>query len=301
MENAVYVIMSTDSNKCLDSADPDGVTVGKWDWQNESQGQYRFGEEIYNRQLWTVKKIEGAEDQKYYLKSVDSGKYLDSADPGGVTIGKWFGQDDYIRHKWRITKAHDDNDSFYVQSVESGKYLDSADPDGATVGKWDRQDDYIRHKWQFMKQDNFKNGLNYADVKNLIMTTITLTITPAPKIIFYKLDRTYLPLTQYQFASIWQNSSIPGKIYRKESFDCDDFSFVMKSSVSLWGYDNSVQNNVLSPICGIMIAKPNDPEKPNHAFNFYINHLGKLFCFEPQKGEEVQNYLTEYSISHIIV
>jgi len=263
-------------------------SVGKWNLQNSSQGDYLFGQAVYNRHQWKL--IATTTANVYRIQSVASGWFLDSEDPGTTDVGKWPNQGQYVRHFWEIKRANDD-DSFYLRNPDSNKYLDSADPSGHGIGKWPWQNNYIRHKWQLLDVNLLTKGISYTTVQAALQTAY-----PSAKLTI-PLDKDYIPLLPDQFSNIWNQSGLPSRKYREETFDCDDFAWVMKANASNWSYGNIAPGAKLAGFCGFIIGSS---DTGVHAFNIRINYLGAVSYFEPQTGT-FKDSLAGYSKNITIV
>jgi len=87
--------------------------------------------------------------------------------------------------------------------------------------------------------------------------------------------------------AIYSGTGLSSITWRPEIFDCEDFAFVAKAAVSLWGNSN-LRANVCGILFGIMFGR--NASGDAHAYNWYLSaDLSSIIFFEPQNGNEMIN------------
>lgn len=74
--------------------------------------------------------------------------------------------------------------------------------------------------------------------------------------------------------------------YRAESFDCDDFSYMMMGKEKVWyGQRNSKKGSTFGIVWGDIRNSEDDEESRPHAVNFFIDKNNELWLMEPQSDK----------------
>ena len=113
---------------------------------------------------------------------------------------------------------------------------------------------------------------------------------PAVQIVdqFYA-DRFYAGVPKEEAVEIWKKSDLSKYKWTKQSFDCDDFSYVYKGAVSKHVY--ATMGKAPFAVGVIFGNKPGS----GHAVNVFLDELGNVKILEPQNGKIVDGKNWDYT------
>lgn len=228
----------------------------------------------------------------FAIKSVSSGNYLDgrsysTAPPGprgngiGLTNRNPHG-DNYLQ--WEIILY---DRGIALKSVSSHHFLDgrAAGATGPVVyltsrdPKLDAQPYLLWEITSAFTTEVSQTDVGKAFQKEWLGGKITNQVYA---------DRTYVGLSSHEAVGIWKESQVGNFKWTKESFDCDDFSYVYKGAVSKHVYQRKKN---LPYAVGIIFGRNS---KGGHAVNVFLDELGNVKILEPQNGKIVDGKDWEY-------
>ncbi|MDE9493094.1 lectin MOA-related protein [Xenorhabdus bovienii] len=112
---------------------------------------------------------------------------------------------------------------------------------------------------------------------------------------FRILDPFYKLVSDEKVRRIYKESGLENFKYRKNSFDCDDFSFVYKAQASKEAYSNNEKfGYAIGVIFGVL-------GESVHAVNIFIDHDLKVKLIKPQHGEIIEAKDWEYTPFYILI
>ena len=94
-------------------------------------------------------------------------------------------------------------------------------------------------------------------------------------------DTEYEVIDNAKAVQIWNSSKLTNYTWKKDVFDCDDFSYVYKAEASRRAYDD---NAVRSYAIGCVAATTSNGA---HAANLFVNYSGQVRILEPQTGHVI--------------
>ncbi|PHM38985.1 hypothetical protein Xmau_03152 [Xenorhabdus mauleonii] len=108
-------------------------------------------------------------------------------------------------------------------------------------------------------------------------------------------DELYTLISEEKVKEIYKESGLVNFKYRKESFDCDDFSFVCKAQASKKAYEN---NEKYGYAIGVIFG---GYKKSAHSVNIFINHELEVKLIEPQSGRIIEPKKWKYKPYFILI
>nr|WP_256548351.1 lectin MOA-related protein [Xenorhabdus bovienii] len=109
------------------------------------------------------------------------------------------------------------------------------------------------------------------------------------------MDPFYKLVSDEKVKKIYKESGLENFKYRKNSFDCDDFSFVYKAQASKEAYSN---NEKFGYAIGVIFGNFG---KRAHAVNIFIDHDLKVKIIEPQGGKIIEAKDWDYTPYFILI
>ncbi|CDL85600.1 lectin MOA-related protein [Xenorhabdus szentirmaii] len=135
-------------------------------------------------------------------------------------------------------------------------------------------------------------------VDSKIMKDLIRKIWPKMKISLASLrtlDKFYKLVSEEEIKEIYRESGLVDFEYRKESFDCDDFSFVYKAQVSKKAYAN---NEKYGYAIGVIFGFY---KKSAHSVNIFIDHELQVKFIEPQTGRIIDPKNWKYKPYFVLI
>mmetsp|Transcript_18111 Transcript_18111/g.36365 ORF Transcript_18111/g.36365 Transcript_18111/m.36365 type:complete len:287 (-) Transcript_18111:110-970(-) len=108
-------------------------------------------------------------------------------------------------------------------------------------------------------------------------------------------DRTYHCLSVQNAKDIWNKSGLGGFKWTAESFDCDDFSYVYKGTVSKHVYELKLK---IPYTVGVVFGYNS---KEGHAVNIFIDEGYNVKILEPQNGTVIDGKDWDYKPNFVLM
>ena len=97
--------------------------------------------------------------------------------------------------------------------------------------------------------------------------------------IIHSMDNTYYAIKKNDMKDILEMDKTDRNSYKKESFDCDEFGFVLMANIMKLGKQCKYKYRLAFGI----ITGFNSKTSKRHLMNFFIDDTYTFWCIEPQK------------------
>ncbi|KAG2139287.1 Moa, A lectin from the mushroom marasmius Oreades in complex with the trisaccharide Galgalglcnac [Suillus clintonianus] len=233
-------------------------------------------------QLWLLQLAKGETDM-YTIRNLQGGTYMclaEGPDNGAPIIGRVPTGAEGNRRFW-IIRQKNGSGPYMIQNVHTKTFVDlnrGGTVNGTRIQGWNGEGGQWSYKGANQLWDFERVSRSGPEVHTILKESPNL----AQDFASYKVDGEYLILPQALLSEIWKGSTLPGRKWRADIFDCDDFAAVYKGCVATWG-DDSIHADGVSLLCGLMLGRSESHSKPGHAYNFTLsNDCLRVLFFEPQ-------------------
>jgi hypothetical protein len=223
--------------------------------------------------LWLVEPLKAYGGNVYTIRNLDSGNYLACRNGYQVVVDKLHNT---AGEHWTVT-PHPSQRSYRITNVQYGTH----------IGRYSTYFFSIlgqgaNERWTISKPLSCSG----ADIDKVLNKSLPLSPSGQPifrRLKGYKATGLYFIPSRGIFKHMLK--SIKKTEYRKELFDCDDFTFEFKAAAATW-YSDKVAIDGIPMFCGMIFEHYLDfagNVVSGHAYNFLLSDdHSRLEYFEPQ-------------------
>ncbi|KAH8101213.1 hypothetical protein BXZ70DRAFT_934980 [Cristinia sonorae] len=291
IERGIYYISNAGAPIVMDmlsGESSDGARIGAWSLVDPS------GINSYHQQ-WFIEPVDECADpydEKYTIRNIKSGSYMDLANTipytnGATLIGRARGGDS---QHWYIRPDEGGSVRFCNSVTET--YLDlnqGTSSKGAVIAGWlwvGYGPSRFNQLWRLERVSRTGEEIR-EQLKSHPSIGQELMIR-RPNAIFIVPPRAILQ-------EIYKQSGLKSTRLRKGLFECDDFAFGLKAAVATWA-DKNLGADGFSVLCGMMFV---DSRHGSHAINWTLSDdtsNPSLLVVEPQDGTIKEAIPSEYTV-----
>jgi hypothetical protein len=230
--------------------------------------------------LWLVEPLKAYRSTAYTIRNLGSGNYLACRNRYKVVVDKLRNN---AGERWTVT-PHPSRGYYRIMNMQYGTSLGGqfSNYNYSVLGQGSAE------RWGISKPLSCSG----ADIDKALTKSLPRPISGLPPPVFrrlkaYNSSAIYLIPSRGIFEEIRKAINQTG--YRKELFDCDDFTFGFKAAVAAW-FNDKIAVAGIPIFCGMMFEHyldANDQVVSGHAYNFLLsNDHSRLEYFEPQNGKQ---------------
>jgi hypothetical protein len=275
LNRGIYFFENKDIRGVLaGGASPHGefaTLLAKWPWDNTVSPD---SSNVF-LELWLVEPLQAYGGGAYSIRNLSSGKYLASRNGGSVVVDKSL---QTACEYWTITPHP--SGYYRITNIQFGKSIGGQHPNHyyTVLGQ------NFNERWDISKPLSCSG----ADIDTALKKSLPLSPTGGSGPIYRRLKahhtaEIYLIPSRGIFEEIRKTINRTG--YRKELFDCDDFTFEFKAAVAAW-FSGKIAVAGIPVFCGMIFADFLDAAgnvAAGHAYNFLLSDdHSRLEYFDPQ-------------------
>jgi hypothetical protein len=111
----------------------------------------------------------------------------------------------------------------------------------------------------------------------------------------------YELVTQAKIQQIYKASGLSSGMYTTETFECDDFSYVLKAAAARQSYIDTAATQLQRGYAVGLIFGQSKDGGDGHAVNFFVDYAGNLKLIEPQNGSIQSAELWNYTPTFMLI